>query len=32
MKQQILEEIRQSIRGFRLPRYHEIPSVGLYLE
>ncbi|MBR4081093.1 MAG: DUF1836 domain-containing protein [Clostridia bacterium] len=32
MKQQVLEEIRQSVRGFHLPRYHEIPSVGLYLE
>ena len=22
----------ESLRGFRLPRYHEIPDVGLYLE
>ena len=32
MNQQVLEEIQASVRGFRLPRYHEIPSVGLYLE
>ena len=32
MDQQVLETIRESVRGFRLPRYQEIPSVGLYLE
>ena len=26
------EKIASSVRNFRLPRYHEIPSVGLYLE
>lgn len=32
MKNQITDTITSSIRGFRLPRYHEIPDVGLYLE
>ena len=32
MNQNIKEEIRNSIRTFRLPRYTEIPDVGLYLE
>lgn len=32
MNQEMMAEIRESIRGFRLPRYHEIPAVGLYLE
>lgn len=32
MKNQIADAISCSIRGFRLPRYHEIPNVGLYLE
>ena len=32
MNQQLLEDIRQSVRGFRLPRYQEILTVGLYLE
>lgn len=32
MDQAIKESINQSISGFRLPRYHEIPGVGLYLE
>jgi len=26
------EQITQSVKGFRLPRYSEIPNVGLYLE
>jgi len=26
------DAISSSMRGFRLPRYHEIPNVGLYLE
>jgi len=30
--QQVLENIRESVRGIHLPRYQEIPSVGLYLE
>ena len=32
MKNQITDAISCSMRGFRLPRYHEIPDVGLYLE
>ena len=32
MKTQPNPQITESIRSFRLPRYDEIPSVGLYLE
>ena len=32
MTQKMKEEIANSIRNFRLPRYEEIPDVGLYLE
>lgn len=32
MKQEIKQQIGQSVQGFRLPRYQEIPDVGLYLE
>ena len=32
MKQSTKEEIRNSIKGFSLPRYNDIPNVGLYLE
>ena len=32
MKTQTKLEIAQSIRHFRLPRYEQIPTVGLYLE
>lgn len=32
MKTQISESIRQTAKNFQLPRYHEIPNVGLYLE
>lgn len=32
MDQSVKEEILESIRGFSLPRYEEIPNVGLYLE
>ena len=32
MNDQIRDVLSGSIRGFRLPRYHEIPDVGLYLE
>lgn len=32
MNNQITDAISSSIRGFRLPRYQEIPDVGLYLE
>ena len=32
MKQETKQQIRTSIADFRLPRYNEIPNVGLYLE
>ena len=32
MTQNMKENIANSIRDFRLPRYEEIPNVGLYLE
>ncbi len=32
MDETMKEAIRGSVEGFRLPRYHEIPDVGLYLE
>lgn len=32
MKQETKEKIAQSLWGFSLPRYHEIPNMGLYLE
>ena len=32
MKQETKMQIAQSIKDFRLPRYQEIPNVGLYLE
>lgn len=32
MKDEIKLKIGASVSGFRLPRYHEIPTVGLYLE
>lgn len=32
MNQDILNKMAEPIRAFRLPRYHEIPNVGLYLE
>lgn len=32
MKQEIKQQLAQSIQDFRLPRYQEIPDVGLYLE
>ena len=32
MTQKTKDEIANSIRDFRLPRYEEIPDVGLYLE
>ena len=32
MRQQVTDEIKTSIENFRLPRYDEIPDVGLYLE
>ena len=32
MKTELKRQMAESIRGFRLPRYAEIPTVGLYLE
>ena len=32
MKHTTKERIARSVQDFRLPRYHEIPTVGLYLE
>lgn len=32
MNQESKQEFTASVREFRLPRYHEIPAVGLYLE
>lgn len=32
MKLENKQHIADSVRSFRLPRYHEIPNVGLYLE
>ncbi len=32
MRQENKESIKESIRDFRLPRYNQIPNVGLYLE
>ena len=32
MKQETKQQIAQSLKDFRLPRYNEIPNVGLYLE
>lgn len=32
MDQKVKSLICKSVEGFRLPRYHEIPDVGLYLE
>lgn len=32
MKQETKQQLAQSIQSFRLPRYHEIPNMGLYLD
>lgn len=32
MKQESKQQFMDSLRDFRLPRFHEIPNVGLYLE
>ena len=32
MKLETKQQIAESVRAFRLPRYNEIPNVGLYLE
>ena len=30
MKQETKQQVAQTIANFRLPRYNEIPNVGLY--
>ena len=32
MKLETKQQISNSIKDFRMPRYNEIPNVGLYLE
>ena len=32
MKESIKEKLAEPIQSFRLPRYRELPDVGLYLE
>lgn len=32
MPQTLREEMKKVVQGFKLPRYNEIPNVGLYLE
>jgi len=32
MDQQVIASVAASVKAFRLPLYHEIPDVGLYLE
>lgn len=32
MEKKMKEQLSETVSGFRLPRYHEIPDVGLYLE
>lgn len=32
MKQEMMEKIAASVKDLHLPRYHEIPNFGLYLE
>ena len=32
MKQETKQRLAQSIQSFHLPRYHEIPNMGLYLD
>jgi len=32
MNHEILEQVQAPVKGFSLPRYHEIPDIGLYLE
>ena len=32
MKQETKQQVRQTVANFRLPRYQEIPNMGLYLE
>ena len=32
MKNETKRKVQQSVRDFRLPRYQELPTVGLYLE
>ena len=32
MDQEMMTQVEQTLCQFRMPRYHEIPDVGLYLE
>ena len=32
MNQQVLDRVSASVKGFRLPRYDQLPGMGLYLE
>lgn len=32
MKEEIKQQMAESIKDFRMPRYHELPNEGLYLE
>ena len=32
MKAETKLQVAEALKGFRLPRYNEIPNVGLYLE
>ena len=32
MKREIKQQMAENIQGFRMPRYHELPNEGLYLE
>ena len=32
MKEQIGQQLKDSVQGFKLPRYDQIPTMGLYLE
>lgn len=32
MEKRMKDQLSEAVNGFRLPRYHEIPDVGLYLE
>lgn len=32
MNQDVTDQLNNSVKDFRLPRYHEIPNIGLYLE
>lgn len=32
MKEELKQQMAESIKNFRMPRYHELPNEGLYLE